>query len=586
MEIKQRNNFTSLLDYVAYYSGMSKEKLIRDDQIYKMKFLDRLYFMICEAFKKNLTIYIVGDYDVDGICSSSILYITLCIIKNQMHSSSKIIVVHPGRFTDGYGMNIRIVSEMEDNSFILTCDNGIAAMDAIDFAKSKGITVAVTDHHEPVRVNGAIKLPNADLIIDPYAIPDSADFQHYCGAGIAYKFAEAVFGINHRLLRPLRSLAMLATYADSVPLTYDNRKIVIQGEKDICCPEGMTKGLKALMEVLGFVNDYHITTYDVQFRIAPTMNAAGRLMDHGSMLVFELLTWAGSYEEAVKKAAKLKELNDQRKALSSKWCQICDEYITTNHLTGTVPLVVRLKDCPDGIIGLIAGDVAERYQTPVIILTDQEDENELKGSARSYGDVDLKALLDNNVADLLSKYGGHAGAAGLRLPKENFDEFYNRLKEAMKHIDIKLPNPDIVEIDIAVKPEMVPQFAEEWEIARPFGAGNPEPIAMITGAEPKIIKDNKAYVKIGSAATAQGVKLDCKYFNALSFNCFETYPYDENVEKLILIGKISYNYYKGWKTPQILFTNFKAFVSESKKTDLAEKLSNAASQRNGGKIYA
>ncbi len=336
-------------EVVCANTGMTAKELLDDRNDYRIDGLSTAAAMLKKAVRKGQIIYIAGDYDVDGILATAILALALKAL------NAKMVLRLPKRFTEGYGLKRGMVDRFQDGQFLITVDNGISALDAVRRAREKGMEVIVTDHHLPVQdeQTGEARYPEANLIINPNAVPDSADFTGYCGAGIAFKLAAELLGTGHPMIPRLLSFAAIATVADSVPLTGENRRIVKEGLKTMVTRQGTTQGLYALLCALGL--EAYVTAETVGFKLAPVINAPGRLKDNGSMEVLKLMLYDGPYSEAKCMAERLLEDNRERKELSDRWTEYVRQTVIERNLSGHVPIVVYEPDIPEGVIGIGGG---------------------------------------------------------------------------------------------------------------------------------------------------------------------------------------------------------------------------------------
>lgn len=444
----------------------------------------------------------------------------------------------PRRFSEGYGLKEKMIDEFDAGQLMITVDNGIASLEAVKLAKEKGLTVIVTDHHLPVLDEETKQLvyPEADLIINPNAIPGSADFNGYCGAGLAYKLAVELLGINHPLIPKLKSFAAIATIADSVPLVDENRRIVKEGLAAMVTKNGTTMGLYALLYLLYL--DKCVTADHVGYKIAPAINAPGRLRDDGSMDAFRLMVFDGSFQEAKDMAEQLLVDNKLRRDLSETWTQKAISIIEQKGQQHDIPIVTYLPGVPEGIIGIIAGRMTSKFQSPCFVLGDTLDPKIIKGSGRSYGDVHLKKLLDKNQQYLVT-YGGHASAAGLSLEKKKFDKFHQALIRTMRG---NVLQHDIEEYyDLLVPHEGIEALMKEIDQYAPYGEENPSPVIMIENLKLKPV-DSDYYQTISAG---KGIKLIAAELEAISFNGAETYKTLNNPKQVTLAGTLSRIFFNG-----------------------------------------
>ena len=413
-------------------------------------------------------IRIVGDYDIDGVCSSCILALGL------KRLGAKADWEIPDRIKDGYGINESIIraAAAEGIDTILTCDNGIAAISQIALAKELGMTVVVTDHHDiqtRALEDGSEEdlLPPADALVNPKRRDSTYPFPQICGAMVAYKLIQVLYeraGVPREEWLEMMELAAVATVGDVMKLQDENRIVVKEGLKRIAHTKNL--GLRALIRA-NQLDPAKISAYHIGFIIGPCLNAGGRLQT--AKLALGLLL-AEDEREAEELAAELKILNDQRKDMTQEGVIEAQAQVEEHYREDKV-LVVFLPDCHESLAGIVAGRIREQYNKPTLILTYGEDG--AKGSGRSIEAYHMfQGLVE--VQDLLTKFGGHPMAAGFSLPLENVGEFRRRLNE-----NARLTPEDFVPkvwIDIALPFEYVSEeLIEELELLEPFGNGNEKP---------------------------------------------------------------------------------------------------------------
>ena len=413
-------------------------------------------------------IRIVGDYDIDGVCSSCILALGL------KRLGAKADWEIPDRIKDGYGINESIIraASAEGIDTILTCDNGIAAISQIALAKELGMTVVVTDHHDiqtRALEDGSEEdlLPPADALVNPKRRDSTYPFPQICGAMVAYKLIQVLYeraGVPREEWLEMMELAAVATVGDVMKLQDENRIVVKEGLKRIAHTKNL--GLRALIRA-NQLDPAKISAYHIGFIIGPCLNAGGRLQT--AKLALGLLL-AEDEREAEELAAELKILNDQRKDMTQEGVIEAQAQVEEHYREDKV-LVVFLPDCHESLAGIVAGRIREQYNKPTLILTYGEDG--AKGSGRSIEAYHMfQGLVE--VQDLLTKFGGHPMAAGFSLPLENVGEFRRRLNE-----NARLTPEDFVPkvwIDIALPFEYVSEeLIEELELLEPFGNGNEKP---------------------------------------------------------------------------------------------------------------
>ena len=567
---KQKNpKLKTVKEVVMNNTGLSEEELLNDTTEYKIRDIDKVVEVLNKAKKEKTFITIVGDYDTDGVTSSSEWELML----NYQKMPHRIRL--PLRHSEGYGLNEKIIDEI-DEGILLTVDNGIAAINAIKKAKEKGLYVIVVDHHQPYidEKTKEVVLPEADIIIDPHAIKGQADFNYYCGAGLTFKIAEEWLGKNHWLLRKLVSLAAIGTVGDVVSLTKDNRKIVKNGINSMLEWKGRTTGLYKLMQ-LNFLTE-RITAEDIGFSISPALNACGRLgaptAPKEAMQSFELLTFDGDFNKAeiLAKAIAGRDkdnpsVNEVRKKLVKEADKKADEIISDNAMFGDAPLVIYIPNINEGIIGIVAGHLTEKMGVPTIVFTDSnKDPNVLKGSGRSVSSVNLKELLDKCASDMLG-YGGHPGAAGLSILKSNLDTFREHLQENIG--DFEYENTDLT-YDLEIKETEISDYVEELDKYGPYGEGNPQPIFLIQGYK-LFPKDSSLFHISGSENEHITFYGSCSKANAYWLK--EKYESIGQPKYLNIIGTLDLSYYKNEVTPSIKVLDMEAAPEPKKKTTLLQR---------------
>lgn len=516
--------------------------------------------LIMDFIDKQVTI--CGDYDVDGVASTTILLLTL-----KWLGFTQVNYRIPKRFSEGFGINRNMIDEIS-SGLIITCDNGIAQPNVIAYAKEKGLTVIVTDHHEPLIINGKAILPEADIVIDPNAIKGSADFNGYCGAGIVYKLACELLQYDKLMCRKLLGLAAVGTVADVMELREENYVFVRNGLKYLYNPSLTTTGMYALVSSLGLT--HYITAKDIGFKLGPVINAASRMNDGGEKEAIKLLSFEGSFPLAIPMAEKLIKYNDLRKEEKKQALLKAQTIIDNDCLFGDVPLVVYIPHINEGIIGIIAGALCEEYKVPAICLTDAEDADIIKGSARSCGNYNMKAELDK-VQNLLIRHGGHEGAAGLTLYRDNL---YDVMQKLHDNATAFIPNcVSDIEYNLCISAKDIPDTIEELKKYEPWGNGNPSPVFRIDnfsvmpryGEFKSLIGSEKNIVKMYSANAT-----------AIGFNMAEKFKNVTQPKLMHFIGTLSDSYYNGNVEHVIEFSEFEEVISTKKVTALAEKLANMA----------
>lgn len=538
-----RRNYSPLEKIILFNLGVSDTGDINN---WFLKSYHNEYFI--KGLKEAVTftkkfmdeeVHIVGDYDVDGTAATSILYMGL-----REYGFKKVTYHIPKRFSEGFGINTSIIDRI-NSGLIITCDNGIAALDALKKAKEKGISVIVTDHHQPVVNDGKTILPDADYIIDPNALPGSAVFSGYCGAGIAYKFVCELFNFEKNIRYKYLSLAALGTVCDVMELREENYVIVSNGLKTLHNPAFNRSGLNALIKLLGL--ESRISESDIGFKIGPVINACSRMKDDGAKDAVNLLTFNGNPSAAMEMADKMIATNTERKAADKKAMKNAMEIIEKENLSGLCPLTLYIPDIPEGIIGIIAGRLSEKFRVPSLVFTNiTENGNTLfKGSARGYGDYNVKASFDMHP-ELFVRYGGHAGAAGMTILPQNFD----RLTKVLNKDAIDYTRPDSIAADILrIDEKEIPEMLQILQKYAPFGEGNPRPLFCIKFSP---------YCKRGEyrQVLGTGLKINGRYADAVTFSDIQAFDGINERNPLLITGELEANYYKGREYPRIMIHTF------------------------------
>lgn len=441
------------------------------DQLYDphlMKDMDKAASLILEKIQEGARIRIVGDYDIDGVCSTYLLY------RGLSRCGGHVDYQIPERIRDGYGINESIIRKAKEDGIdtIVTCDNGIAALEQVRLAKELGMTVIVTDHHEVVRAeDGSQILPEADAVVNPHRDDCPYPFAGICGGVVAYKLVQVLYEQNRipeQEWKDMLEFAAIATVGDVMKLQDENRILVRWGLKQI--PHTASAGLRALVEACG-LDIYNLTAYHIGFVVGPCLNASGRLKT--AQLALELLLCEEGTPAALRAeemAAELKLLNEDRKDMTQAGMEQAFEQVDTELADDDV-LVVYLPDCHESLAGIIAGRVREACNKPSFVLTKGEDC--VKGSGRSIESYHMYRALCG-VQDLLLKFGGHPMAAGFSLKEENVGEFRRRLNEQST-----LTKEDFIPkiwIDVAMPLEYISEtLVNELKSLEPFGQGNEKP---------------------------------------------------------------------------------------------------------------
>ena len=466
--------------------------------------------IIKRKIQENKKIRIIGDYDVDGIISVFILYTAL------KKCGANVDYEIPDRIKDGYGINENIVKVAYDEGVdtIITCDNGISAIDQIQYAKDLGLTVIVTDHHDvPFIEEDGVRTflsSQADAIINPKQIECEYKFKSICGAGVAFKLMEALYeeiGMDKEECYKLIEFVAIATVCDVVDLIDENRIFVKNGLEMLNNSKNI--GINALKKACG-LEDKEITAYHLGFVIGPCLNASGRLDSAKKGL--ELLLMEDD-EEAKNLAQEIVDLNDARKNMTKEGVDRAINIIDSTDINNDKILVVYIPDIHESLAGIVAGRVKEQYNKPTIILTKSEEG--VKGSARSIEEYNMfEGLLA--CKELLDKFGGHPMAAGLSLQEDKVDELRIALNNKCELTDEDLTRKIMIDSSLPLE-YLNLHLIEELNVLEPFGKGNAKPVfgvrdAKITKA--MLLGKDKNVLKL-KLLTNNNITIDAMIFNDL-----------------------------------------------------------------------
>lgn len=492
-------------------------------------------------------IRIIGDYDIDGVTATYIL------IKGLERLGARADTYIPDRITDGYGIHMPLIYKaLEDGvDTIVTCDNGIAASKEIGFAKEKGLTVIVTDHHEVpfIEDNGekTYILPPADAVINTKQPGCPYPNKNLCGAVVAMKLIWALYDDSHipeTEKEEFLELAAIATVGDVMDLQGENRILVKEGLKRL--PYTKNKGLQALIRVTGLEGS-RISSYHIGFVLGPCINASGRLDTASRSLRLLQCEDAG---EAARLAGDLKALNDSRKALTEKGKDAAIQLIENTDLKKDLVLVVYLPECHESLAGIIAGRIREKYNRPVFVLT--KGEKGVKGSGRS---IQQYSMFEELVkcGDLLDQYGGHPMAAGLSLPEENISLLRKRLNEQCNLKEEDLIPKVIIDVPMPIS-YISTKLVEQLSLLEPFGKGNTKPLFAqknVKAINSRVIGKNHNVTKL-QLMDEQGYVIEAVYFG----NIPEFMDFLSARDKISVTYYPEINRYQGRETLQVIIQNY------------------------------
>lgn len=452
----------------AFLNGTVKEL----NSPWEMKDIDRAVSIVRDGIAHEKHIRVVGDYDQDGISSTVILH------RGLTRLNAKVDYDMPERTMDGYGINKRLVEKAHGDGvdMIITCDNGIAATEAISYAKELGMTVIVTDHHDVPFTESEdggrnYVMPEADAVLNPKRPDCEYRFKGICGAGVAFKFVQSLYetsGIQQSEVQEFYEFLALATVCDVMDLVGENRIFVKEGLKRIGNTGNI--GLKALIDQTK-LNEKKIGTYHLGFILGPCINASGRL-ETAKTAVELFLT--KDENKALKGAKTLYELNEERKKLTQDGIDRLIQKIEESDISNDKVVVAVDESIPESIAGIVAGRLRERYNRPSIVVTSSKEEGLLKGSGRSIEEYNMFEELSRHK-ELFVKFGGHPMASGFSIPKDSITELGYRLNR-----DTTLTEEDFVQkvyLDAHIPLDKIDiKLPELLEILEPFGKGNQRPL--------------------------------------------------------------------------------------------------------------
>lgn len=460
---------------------------------HSMKDADKFVDIITKKIEEHKPVRIIGDYDIDGICS---IYILFCGLKA---AGADVDYVVPHRINDGYGINEHLIDNAinEGIDTIVTCDNGIAAYNQVRYAKDNGITMIVTDHHDvPFEIKDDKKVyivPPADAVINPKQADCDYPFKLLCGAGVAYKLISLLYdrlGLDKKEIEDYIEFMAIATVGDIVDLIDENRIVVKYGLKHIAHTKNT--GLRALIEECQ-LDINNISSYHIGFVIGPCLNASGRL--DTARQAIELMLCMDN-EKAHNMAKELIALNNERKSMTEQETHKAIELVENTGLLKDRVLVIYLKDCHESIAGIIAGRIKERYYRPTFVITNAEDG--AKGSGRSIEGYNMYEEI-NKCKNVLTKYGGHPMAAGLSLAISDIDIFRKMLNDNAILTDEDLIPKMWIDVPMPVSYANI-RLVNQLKLLEPFGKGNEKPV----------FADRNLYVKTASVIGKNKNVLRCQ----------------------------------------------------------------------------
>ncbi|MEG1500083.1 MAG: single-stranded-DNA-specific exonuclease RecJ, partial [Clostridia bacterium] len=415
---------------------------------------------INQAIKSNEKVLIFGDYDVDGICATAIM------IKLFEHFGKKVDYFLPNRFIDGYGLTNEVIDKIKiqfNPSLIITVDCGISCWKEVEYAKSVGIEIAITDHHEISE-----KLPET-IVVNAKIENQKYPFKFLCGAGLAYKIAYAFLGYEDSI--ELLTIATFATIADIVPLLSENRTLVSLGLKYL--PTHLPLGLKSLIKK-NKLDISNLTSSDISYKLAPKINASGRMGEASDSLDLILENNPLKIKEIIE---KINSHNLNRQDLCNKVFAEAVDLLKEKNMSKIRCIILKSDKWDSGILGIIAARLVDMFNRPTFLFS--ETDGELKGSGRSLENINIHEMLTSS-SELLSTFGGHTMAAGLSLSAKNYDAFCEKIDKYMQINvnDMLLEKNAYYDLDVTPN-ELTPKFLNDLNRLEPFGCENQKPLVKL-----------------------------------------------------------------------------------------------------------
>lgn len=532
--------------------------------------IERVVKILEDAKRRGEKVCVFGDYDCDGITSAAIL----CLALKDL--GLDVSVRLPDRFSEGYGMTAKAVREIVQQGYrlIVTVDNGITQFAAVQAAKDLGVRVIVLDHHAPGDV-----LPAADVVVDLHLPGERYPYKELAGCGLAYKVAAYLY---ERLGRAgeetkLLDLAAIGTVADVVPLIDENRIIVSEGLGRMSSKDYARVGILELARAFA-LDLANIRASDIAFKLAPALNAAGRLVERGAELSLRLLLSESATEAAVL-AKQLYDINEERKRITETGVEAAEKYISERKIQDDHVLVLFLPDVPEGVVGLVSGKITERYNRPSIVIT--ESSECFKGSARSIDAFNLTAL--KTCADLFLGWGGHALAAGLSMKKDlaQIELLRERINEYAATV---LEDDDLIPtiwVDrILDEKEIVPELVDLLDKLEPYGAGNPRPVFWVKRYTTRLKYGENGWQHFAFVGTnGQHLRVFGYESEAMGFDMAKSFEGMNRPRELEILCTIQPYFFMGNRYTRLEILNMKPAEEKPQvRTQLMDELENALAQ--------
>ncbi len=547
VEISKEFGISPLTSIILYNRGISENAEIAEflkcdlanlHDPYLLKDMDKAVSRIRQALDNNEKITIYGDYDVDGITSIAILY------KHLTSMGFEVGYYIPDRIQEGYGVNREALDTIKANGtkVVITVDTGITAVEETEYAKSIGMDLIITDHHECKET-----IPEAYAAIDPKRKDCTYPFKNLAGVGVAFKLIQALDDKTSvdELIEKYSDLICLGTVADISPLIDENRIIVTKGLEKFANTENI--GLKALIDV-SINNNKAITTSTIGYILAPRINASGRL-GCASRSVEMFLT--SDREKAYELANDLCEENTIRQQTEQKMFAEALEYLENNpSIKDDKVLVIAHENWHHGIVGIVSSKITEKFYKPSILFA--VDGDEAKGSGRSISGFNLFEALEN-TSDILEKFGGHELAAGLSIRTENIEKFREAInKQTVTDFDETAIIPTVA-IDAVIKPSYITlETVDEINKLQPFGVDNPSPVFAVRN-----IKIHKISTMSEGKHLRMTLLKENKFLDAVGFGMGEYYNHLKEGDFIEVAFGLDINDYKGFKNVQLILKDIK-----------------------------
>ena len=552
--IKQFPEYNQVVLQLLFNRGIIEknkiEKFLGFD--YEKDFYDSFLFiemdgaveLVIKHIKEQNKIVIYGDYDADGVTSSVLLVETLKTLK------AKVEAYIPNRVSEGYGLNKKAIDELKENGtkLIITVDNGIRSKEEIEYTKSLGMEVLVTDHH--VAPEDKKDWPDC-IIIDPIIKGEKYPYKYLAGVGVAFKLAKALISKSklnkddkNKLEDRILDLVAIGTVADCVSLSDENRILVKKGLEIL--NKTKRKGLIELMKTAKIPDDKEIDAWNIGFQIAPRINAAGR-MDHANT-AFELLITKNK-EEAIALSKRLNEKNIDRQDTTKEITEYVDKKINKKDkiIISVCPKDLEGDAWNEGVIGLVAGRICQKYYRPTLVITRSPEG--FKGSGRSIEEFNMMSAIEE-CSEFLDKFGGHAMACGFSLSEENLEKFKKKIKKIAeeKLKDIKLEPKIIIEKELDIL-EVNEDLIKDIEKFAPFGQENNQPIFLSSDVQIRDI--------MTMGVGGKHIKFRLNGFWALGFNMTEEWKDLRIGDKIDIAYYVEMNNFNGRSEVQLKIVDIK-----------------------------